>query len=83
MAKLGTTVTYKGQLYTAVASYDRERRDGSTAVILEWLSLCAQCREPFTFTTPAASSKFQPNRRCTKHKRPGASPTSGGADVAH
>lgn len=72
MADIGTTKIHMGQIYTAIASYERARRDGSQAVILEWFSLCAQCREPFTFTAAAASAKFQPNRRCQRHKRPGA-----------
>jgi hypothetical protein len=68
---IGTTRIHKGQRYTAVASLERTRRDGSTALILRWVSACAQCGAPFEITTPAASSKFEPNRRCAKHKRPG------------
>lgn len=68
---IGTTRVYKGQFYTAVATLERTRRDGSTALILRWVSGCAACGAPFEITTPAASSKFEPNRRCQKHKRPG------------
>lgn len=63
--------TYRGQLYAMTGSFQRERRDGTLATILEWTSPCADCGEPFTITTPAASAKFEPNRRCQKHKRPG------------
>lgn len=62
---------YLGQRYTVVGSSTRMRRDGTEATILTWQSQCADCGGDFTFTTPAASSKFQPNRRCPKHKRPG------------
>lgn len=68
---IGTTRDYKGQLYTLVTAFERDRRDGSVATILIWESPCADCDHPFTLTTPAAASKFQPNRRCAKHKRPG------------
>jgi len=47
------------------------RRDGSETFLAVWESLCAQCGEPFTCTTPAAATRFQPNRRCAKHNRPG------------
>ncbi len=71
MPEVGETLSYKGQLYTAVSSYERDRKDGSTALILTWASACATCGAPFTMTTPASSKKFEPNRRCQKHKRPG------------
>ena len=63
--------TYKGQRYFRVGSFERERTNGTTATILKWSSHCAECGAVFEFTTPAASSKFEPNRRCQKHKRPG------------
>ena len=62
---------HHGQLYTVVAEASRQRRDGTMATILTWESRCAQCGETFTLTTPAQATKFQPNRRCQKHKRPG------------
>lgn len=62
---------HKGQRYTVTGSFERERRDGTTAIILQWTSHCADCGKAFTFTSPAASAKFAPNRRCQKHKRPG------------
>lgn len=68
---IGETRTYLGQRYEIVDAFERDRRDGSVATILHWQSHCAECGEPFGFTTPAASAKFQPNRRCQKHKRPG------------
>jgi hypothetical protein len=65
------TRDYKGQAYTVTGSFQRKRKDSTMATVLEWTSHCAQCDAPFTCTTPAASAKFQPNRRCQKHKRPG------------
>ena len=70
--------TYQGQSYTATRTFERKRVDGSIATIVEWASHCAACGAPFTFTTPAASAKFQPNRRCQKHKRPGHQVKGGG-----
>ncbi len=63
--------SHHGQIYTVIGEFKRDRRDGSKATILTWVSNCATCGEPFTITTPKASAKFEPNRRCQKHKRPG------------
>lgn len=68
---LGTRCTFRGQLYELTGTFRRERKDGSMATIGEWKSQCAECGEVFTFTAPLAAAKFQPNRRCQKHKRPG------------
>jgi hypothetical protein len=38
---------------------------------LEPRSWCG-AREPLEFRTPAESKNFSPNRRCQRHKRPGA-----------
>lgn len=69
--KLGTVRDYLGQRYVVIGTMPRTRVDGTIATILTWSSSCAQCGAQFTLTTPAASAKFQPNRRCQKHKRPG------------
>lgn len=63
--------TYRGQVYIPIGKRTRERRDGTMAELIVWQSGCAECGAPFEFTTPAKSSKFEPNRRCQKHKRPG------------
>lgn len=68
---IGAVRDFHGQPYTVTRTFERKRVDGSIATILEWTSPCATCGEPFTVTTPAASAKFQPNRRCQTHKRPG------------
>ncbi|RYE39506.1 MAG: hypothetical protein EOP21_10610 [Hyphomicrobiales bacterium] len=68
---IGTVRLHKGQRFEVVMTSERPRRDGTIASILHWEAPCAQCGDPFQFTTPASSSKFEPNRRCQKHKRPG------------
>lgn len=68
---IGTIRDYKGQQYYVAETFIRDRKDGSLAVILVWASPCADCGTEFRFTTPAAAKNWQPNRRCTKHKRPG------------
>lgn len=68
---IGTLRTHAGQLYWVADTSTRRRKDGSLAVILTWASQCADCGEELRFTTPAAATKFQPNRRCDKHKAPG------------
>ena len=69
--RIGTICDFHGQCYTVTSKFNRTRRDGSEAVILVWEAPCATCGKPFTITTPAAAQKFQPKRRCQKHKRPG------------
>lgn len=68
---IGQTRDYLGQRYVVVETSQRRRADRSIATILTWASECAECGEQLTCTTPAASTKFQPNRRCQRHKRPG------------
>lgn len=68
---IGTIRMFKDQRYWVANTFTRDRADGSVAVILVWASRCATCGEQFEFTTPAAASKWHPNRRCKAHKRPG------------
>lgn len=75
----GIVRTHLGQSFAVVDQFDRERRDGTMATILVWQSPCAECGEPFSFTTPAASSKWEPSKRCQKHKRPGVRASGGRA----
>jgi hypothetical protein len=76
--RMGAARDHRGQAYVVTGSLERQRKDRSTATVLEWTSHCADCGAPFTFTTPAASGKFEPNRRCQKHKRPGHRVKEGG-----
>ena len=57
---------YDGQNYHPVRS---EPYGGETALLV-WQSNCPVCGALFEIRTPAKASKFQPNRRCGKHKRP-------------
>lgn len=70
--------TYMGQRYQVIGEFQRQCRDGTMATILTWESPCAHCGEPFTITTPVGASKFESNRRCQKHKRPGHQVMGGG-----
>lgn len=69
-----TVETYKGQTYVAVGTVPHYCRDGRETTLSRWMSWCIQCSEPFMFTTPTQRSKFQPNRRCKEHRRPGQMP---------
>lgn len=68
----GLTRDYGGQLFEQVGVDPHTRVDGSRTQLIVWQSACMECGEAFTFRTPIAASKFQPNRRCAKHRRPGS-----------
>jgi hypothetical protein len=68
----GLIRTFDGQRYELIGDQPYMRRDGTETTLSVWRSRCAQCGEPFEVRTPTASAKFVPNRRCPKHKRPGA-----------
>ena len=63
---------YKGQLYELARTEPHTRRDGTTTILTVWRSQCPTCVEPFETRTPSRARKFQPGRRCQRHKRPGA-----------
>ena len=62
---------HKGQTYVEIEQVPHVCRDGRETTLTRWLSWCATCGEPFTFTSPTMRSRFEPNRRCGQHKRPG------------
>jgi hypothetical protein len=62
---------FDGQSYHLVKSEPYTRLDGGKTTLSVWQSNCPVCGAPFEVRTPANASKFQPNRRCSKHKRPG------------
>lgn len=62
---------HKGQTYEAVLAEPYICRDGRETHLIVWQSHCATCGEPFTFKTAIYATRFEPNRRCQKHKRPG------------
>jgi hypothetical protein len=63
--------TYDGQRYTEAGARLYQRRDGSYTNLTVWLSHCPVCDGAFEVLTPALSKKWEPNRRCPQHKRPG------------
>jgi hypothetical protein len=62
---------YRGQSYKLAVTVPYTRKDGSETRLHQWVSNCADCGRPFVVSTPAASKKFVPNRRCQRCKRPG------------
>jgi hypothetical protein len=68
----GKVRDYAGQRYTCVAiePYTR-RRDGASSYLAVWHSKCAQCGALFSYRSPRRVVRFQPNRRCGRHRRPG------------
>jgi len=62
---------FHGQKYDFVRSEPYTRLDGSETTLLVWQSDCPVCGALFEIRTPTNARKFQPNRRCSKHKRPG------------
>ena len=73
---IGAVREHKGQRYTCTASVPISRRDGTVSAVLTWQLDCAECCAAFSFKTGA--TKFEPNRRCRKHSRPGI--RAGGGD---
>jgi hypothetical protein len=70
---------YKEQKYECVREMPYQRKDGSISALEVWRSRCAKCGEWFETMRPLGASKFQPNRRCQKHKHPGSEPKRNGA----
>ena len=66
-----------GQPYWSGTSKPHIRRDGAATTLIEWKSHCADCGAMFVFWLPARGSKFEPNRRCSQHKRPGSGKAGG------
>src|SRR5215475_13284366 len=46
-------------------------QDGREIVLQVWRSTCADCGEFFELKAPLRARRFEPNKRCDKHKRPG------------
>lgn len=73
---MGAVRDHKGQRYICTATVPFTRKDGTVSAVLTWQSDCAECGAAFSFKSGA--TKFDPNRRCTKHKRPGQRVKAGG-----
>ena len=69
-ARIGEARDYKDQKYLCVSVEPYTRRDGTQTALLLWESQCAECGEPFSFKAPNRD-KFEPNRRCQAHRKPG------------
>jgi hypothetical protein len=63
---------FQGQHYRQVGVRPHVCRDGRETELAIWRSHCATCGESFEFAAPATSTKFEPNRRCQRCKRPGS-----------
>jgi hypothetical protein len=70
--------TFKGQTYVYDRTEPHTRIDGSRTFLSVWISTCADCGDTFEFRTTTSARRFQPNRRCQKHKRPGCRVRSAG-----
>jgi len=66
-----TTRVHDGQRYELVRTEPYTRTDGSDTTLAVWRSMCPTCGEAFEVRTPSRARRFEPNRRCEKHKRPG------------
>ena len=62
---------YRGQRYDFIDTFEYVGRDDRIVLLDGWCSHCAVCGQPFAFYTPTYAVKFQPNRRCSRHHRPG------------
>lgn len=72
MSAAGLERLYRGQHYRLIDEEPHVCRDGRHTLLGLWESECAECGEPFLFHIPLRAKRFQPNRRCQRHKRPGA-----------
>jgi hypothetical protein len=62
---------YDGQCYESVRTEPYTRLNGRETTLLVWRSHCPTCGDAFEVRTPLRARKFEPNRRCPEHKRPG------------
>ena len=65
---IGTVINHQGQRYRCVGFAPHTCRDGREIFLAEWTAPCADCGAPFIHRTPAAASRFAPNRRCSLHR---------------
>jgi hypothetical protein len=66
---MGTTLMIEGQRYELKTVEPYLRKDGQLSAILNWVSHCPVCGDPFPFAT--GLTVVNPNRRCVKHRAPG------------
>jgi len=71
-AKIGKVREHDGQRYECVRMDPYVRRsDGALSTLAVWRSPCAQCGTMFDFRTPRQIKRFEPVRRCKRHRQPG------------
>lgn len=66
-----TTRMVGDQRYVHAGVEQYRRRDGAVVWLDLWASNCAECGARFEFALSQRVAKFEPNRRCAKHKRRG------------
>jgi rRNA maturation protein Nop10 len=65
------TKFYDGQRYELIRTEPYRRTVGSDTMLAVSRSMCPTCGEAFEVSTPSRARRFEPNRRCEKHRRPG------------
>jgi hypothetical protein len=68
---VGAVVESNGQIFEAVGERLNTRPDGSRALLLTWRASCAECGQPFEFSSLKGAIRWTPSRRCPDHRRPG------------
>lgn len=69
--KLGDTIVKNDQTYRVVNFQPYIKYDGSQIELACFVSCCADCGQAYEFKLPQGAMKFEPKRRCDKHKKPG------------
>ena len=62
---------HRGQRYELLGLVPHVTRNGRTMQLWRWRSRCTTCREAFDFLSPSRAFPRWPNRRCSRHRRPG------------
>ena len=65
----GTILIHDGQRYRVAGIKPHVRKGGTRTTLIIWQSHCAECGQPFEFTTPLKTR--YPSRRCKQHSKPG------------
>lgn len=64
-------MVHAGQRYELGRCKTYLRPDGTVGWLDTFRSRCADCGAAFEFTTLSGAPRFEPVRRCQKHKKPG------------
>jgi len=62
---------YHGQMFRRVAEREHVREDGTLTWLTTWCGKCLECGASFECKSPTLSPTFSPNRRCSRHRKPG------------